>query len=85
MDEELLIRNGLHADESRAWVEVLKEQSILLSDGRVNPEAELNMFELEHQQLQHHQAKVMEQVAQTSLKYTAGRYFRPGMIFAYLY
>ncbi|GAM61873.1 hypothetical protein JCM19232_6178 [Vibrio ishigakensis] len=85
VNEELLSSMGVHADESKAWVEVLKEQSILLTDGRVNPEADLNMFELEHQQLQHHQVKVMELVAQTSLKYTAGRYFRPGMIFAYLY
>ncbi len=80
---------------AEAWLNVLIKQGILLPDGRVNPELTTDST-LFSQQLaeQAEKAAQIEQAAHlplynwlksTGLKYTAGRYFRPGMIFAYLY
>ncbi|WP_295895233.1 GH116 family glycosyl hydrolase [uncultured Vibrio sp.] len=71
------------------WLEALKQTQCLLSDGRVSPDMTTDRDEfsrlvsdvVENAM----QEKVQKYLLSTGLKYTAGRYFRPGMIFAYLY
>ncbi|MCK6264037.1 non-lysosomal glucosylceramidase [Vibrio sp. ZSDE26] len=80
---------SIDAEVADAWLEGLKSANCLLSDGRVNPDlttdsdafsAAVGSF-IEHSQ----QRQLHKFLLSTGLKYTAGRYFRPGMIFAYLY
>ncbi|EHY9857434.1 glucosylceramidase [Vibrio parahaemolyticus] len=79
----------LDAQTAAKWLEALKASGALLADGRVNPEiatsteafaADVNL-ELDAEVL----PKLHKWLLNTGLKYTAGRYFRPGMIFSYLY
>ncbi|KGY11906.1 glucosylceramidase [Vibrio tubiashii] len=72
-----------------AWLTQLTATSCLLSDGRVSPAitkdaTEFSIFVANcvDSELQ---TKLHKWLLSTGLKYTAGRYFRPGMIFAYLY
>lgn len=85
LDADLLMDEiNLSQQEANEWISILSDAKLLLDDGRVNPmgvSANLAVRE----GISVHQSKVLKLLAQTSLKYTAGRYFRPGMIFAYLY
>ncbi|WP_146492547.1 GH116 family glycosyl hydrolase [Vibrio sp. T20] len=79
----------LSQSDAKKWINALKLQNCVLSDGRVNPSLTkdndkfVNMVQGE---ISADQATVLHKwLLSTGLKYTAGRYFRPGMIFAYLY
>ncbi|CAH6849852.1 Glucosylceramidase [Vibrio chagasii] len=79
----------LSQNDAKKWINALKLQNCVLSDGRVSPELTkdsgkfVNMVKGE---ISAEQAMVLHKwLLSTGLKYTAGRYFRPGMIFAYLY
>lgn len=79
----------LSQSDAKKWINALKLQNCVLSDGRVNPSLTkdsdkfVNMVQGE---ISAEQATVLHKwLLSTGLKYTAGRYFRPGMIFAYLY
>ena len=79
----------LSQSDAKKWINALKLQNCVLSDGRVNPSLTkdsdkfVNMVQGE---ISAEQATVLHMwLLSTGLKYTAGRYFRPGMIFAYLY
>ena len=86
--EDIMEQFSVSEKTAQAWYDWLKETRLLLADGRVNPEFETDfeafnrltgtVVEAEYQQSLHIWLK------NTGLKYTAGRYFRPGMIFAYL-
>jgi hypothetical protein len=66
----------------------LKKADALLEDGRISPDLprDLNKFEKEFKSIcAKHRVKATELFAllhSTALKYTAGKYFRPGMVFA---
>ena len=73
------------------WYNILIKAGYLLSDGRVNPSLSNDISEFKRNLST---AEVIDEsvmpslnkwLLSTGLKYTAGRYFRPGMIFAYLY
>ncbi len=79
----------LSQSDAKKWINALKLQNCVLSDGRVNPSLTkgndkfVNMVQGE---ISAEQAMVLHKwLLSTGLKYTAGRYFRPGMIFAYMY
>lgn len=67
----------------------LKSEGHLLTDGRVNPALtqSVDLFKLSLAELPSNvsDGELYTWLLSTGLKYTAGRYFRPGMIFAYLY
>ncbi|MFM2643656.1 GH116 family glycosyl hydrolase [Vibrio chagasii] len=79
----------LSQSDAKKWINALKLQNCVLSDGRVSPNLTkdndrfVNMVKGEISAVQ---AKSLHKwLLSTGLKYTAGRYFRPGMIFAYMY
>ncbi|MGX9419380.1 GH116 family glycosyl hydrolase [Vibrio sp. WJH972] len=73
------------------WYNDLIKVGYLLGDGRVNPEltSDISTFKCQLEASRVIEESVMldlnKWLLSTGLKYTAGRYFRPGMIFAYLY
>jgi uncharacterized protein (DUF608 family) len=73
---------------TKAFLGELKKKGALLADGRVSPDLprDLKRFEKEFKTLcVKHRVKPAELFAllhNTALKYTAGKYFRPGMVFA---
>jgi len=79
----------LSQNDAKKWLNVLKLQKCVLSDGRVNPELTKDsdkFVSMLQGEISAVQAKVLHKwLLSTGLKYTAGRYFRPGMIFAYMY
>jgi len=83
---------GLTQVESAAWLSALTESDCLLSDGRVNPFISDTLELFKEVIAQSEISKAREDVIvrlyswlrHTGMKYTAGRYFRPGMIFSYL-
>ncbi|CAH6844878.1 putative Glucosylceramidase [Vibrio chagasii] len=89
-DEEVLSESfKLSQIDAKKWLTALKLQKCVLSDGRVSPSLTkdsdkfVNML---HGEISAEQAIVLHKwLLSTGLKYTAGRYFRPGMIFAYMY
>ncbi|NLS12200.1 glucosylceramidase [Vibrio sp. SM6] len=70
------------------WYRYLKQTQCLLPDGRVNPfiDGAFEQFQdLMRDQIEHEEINQLYiWLKNTGLKYTAGRYFRPGMIFSYL-
>lgn len=80
---------ALTQDEAKQWYQTLLKEKSLLADGRVNPNLTSNS-EVFNRQLNamlktDKLTSLHKWLLGTGLKYTAGRYFRPGMIFAYLY
>ena len=79
----------LSQGDTKKWINALKLQNCVLSDGRVNPsltKVSDDFVNIVQGEISAEQATVLHKwLLSTSLKYTAGRYFRPGMIFAYLY
>lgn len=79
----------LSQSDTKKWINALKLQNCVLSDGRVNPSLTKfsdDFVNIVQGEISAEQATVLHKwLLSTSLKYTAGRYFRPGMIFAYLY
>ena len=79
----------LSQGDTKKWINALKLQNCVLSDGRVNPsltKVSDDFVNIMQGEISAEQATVLHKwLLSTSLKYTAGRYFRPGMIFAYLY
>jgi len=79
----------LSQSDTKKWINALKLQNCVLSDGRVNPsltKVSDEFVNIVQGEISAEQATVLHKwLLSTSLKYTAGRYFRPGMIFAYLY
>jgi uncharacterized protein (DUF608 family) len=71
------------------WLSALKLSGCLLEDGRVHPaitKDRSEFFELVKNDIDAASiTKLHPWLLSTGLKYTAGRYFRPGMIFSYLY
>ncbi|ROO71375.1 uncharacterized protein (DUF608 family) [Vibrio crassostreae] len=79
----------LSQNDAKKWLTALKLQKCVLSDGRVSPgltkdsDKFVSMLQGE---ISAEQAMILHKwLLSTGLKYTAGRYFRPGMIFAYMY
>lgn len=74
------------------WLAILKANDSLLADGRVNPficdSIELFKGVIANSDISQASDEVITRLyswlCDTGMKYTAGRYFRPGMIFAYL-
>lgn len=87
--EELAKEFKLDSEGARQWLDMLKEQQCLLADGRVNPNLTKQFAEFESQIKgfvdESQRSSLHSWLLTTGLKYTAGRYFRPGMIFAYMY
>tara|TARA_R110001583_G_scaffold52393_1_gene162781 strand:- start:27421 stop:30609 length:3189 start_codon:yes stop_codon:yes gene_type:complete len=83
---------NLTQGESESWLMILKETDCLLTDGRVSPflSESLEGFEeiINTTNLIDVNKEVITRLhgwlQDTGMKYTAGRYFRPGMIFSYL-
>ncbi|WP_439146350.1 GH116 family glycosyl hydrolase [Vibrio sp.] len=79
----------LSQGDTKKWINALKLQNCVLSDGRVNPsltKVSDEFVNIVQGEISAEQATVLHKwLLITGLKYTAGRYFRPGMIFAYLY
>ncbi|MGL6316182.1 GH116 family glycosyl hydrolase [Vibrio sp. WXL103] len=87
---ELLVQTlDLSFEQAELWISALKEDDYLLSDGRVNPHMSQNLPDFQSQfgpKVEDTLSSMLFQTLKaTGLKYTAGRYFRPGMIFAYGY
>ncbi|MCG9639346.1 non-lysosomal glucosylceramidase [Vibrio sp. Isolate34] len=80
---------SLSQNDAKKWLTALKLQKCVLSDGRVNPELTKDsdkFVSMLQGEISAEQAVVLHKwLLSTGLKYTAGRYFRPGMIFAYMY
>jgi uncharacterized protein (DUF608 family) len=89
--ESLAEHFQLNLTTAYQWYNALTQAGCLLNDGRVNPQ--LSSDVVQFKQAFNASAIIDESVMpvlnkwllSTGLKYTAGRYFRPGMIFAYLY
>lgn len=79
----------LSEDQAQHWLSVLKAKNCLLIDGRVNPDLTsdtMNFSDMFKDEISEERVDELHKwLLSTGLKYTAGRYFRPGMIFAYLY
>ncbi|MBY6196044.1 GH116 family glycosyl hydrolase [Vibrio hangzhouensis] len=79
----------LTEQQASLWFDSLKSMQSLLSDGRVNPNLTLDGVEFCQSLSGYVETDSGESLHRwllnTGLKYTAGRYFRPGMIFAYLF
>ncbi|WP_435235785.1 GH116 family glycosyl hydrolase [Psychromonas sp. PT13] len=86
--ESIMAQFNLPDEIAINWFKLLTNKQCLLNDGRVTPylTKDLTAFsqlvtgvidESKH-------AELHKWLLNTGLKYTAGRYFRPGMIFAYL-
>ncbi len=88
-EQEMCDTLGISAQQAQTWFKCLKQAQLLLSDGRVAPDfaAKMTRFlSLVGEPIDGHSLKRLHTfLANTGLKYTAGRYFRPGMVFAYLY
>ncbi|GAL14032.1 hypothetical protein JCM19233_5044 [Vibrio astriarenae] len=80
---------GLTLEQAQLWIDALKEDKCLLPDGRVSPSMCQDLGDFQVQMGPTVEKALTEQLFNllkaTGLKYTAGRYFRPGMIFAYNY
>lgn len=80
---------SLNQEKASLWLTILKEKQCLLGDGRVNPHLTKALPEfslLMNDTVQQDRVADLHQwLLSSGLKYTAGRYFRPGMIFSYLY
>ncbi|MEZ8612640.1 GH116 family glycosyl hydrolase [Vibrio sp. 10N.222.51.C8] len=88
-EEDLSESFKLSQSDTKKWLTALKLQKCVLSDGRVSlsltkdSDKFVSMLQGE---ISAEQAIVLHKwLLSTGLKYTAGRYFRPGMIFAYMY
>ncbi|CAH7260916.1 putative Glucosylceramidase [Vibrio chagasii] len=88
-EQDLTESFELSQNDAKKWLTALKLQKCVLSDGRVNPELTKDsdkFVSMLQGEISADQAMVLHKwLLSTGLKYTAGRYFRPGMIFAYLY
>ncbi|MDA0150844.1 GH116 family glycosyl hydrolase [Vibrio sp. Makdt] len=88
-EQDLTESFELSQNDAKKWLTALKLQKCVLSDGRVNPELTKDsdkFVSMLQGEISAEQATVLHKwLLSTGLKYTAGRYFRPGMIFAYLY
>ena len=88
-EKDLIEAFKLSQNDAKNWLSILKYQNCVLSDGRINPTltkdtdnfVKMLSGEIPLEKL----AGLHKWLLSTGLKYTAGRYFRPGMIFAYLY
>ncbi|WP_038184773.1 GH116 family glycosyl hydrolase [Vibrio rhizosphaerae] len=81
---------GLNETEAARCLQALKSVHAMLEDGRVSPtlraEKEEFMRGFVSQGLDERQVETLYSwLIRQSMKYTAGRYFRPGMIFSYIY
>ncbi|MEH0741492.1 glucosylceramidase [Vibrio cholerae] len=92
--ESMAQRFDIGKTRAQQWVSHLQHLGHLLSDGRVNPNLtddadefirSLASDEFAAKDNWPDHAELHKWLLSTGLKYTAGRYFRPGMIFAYLY
>ncbi|CAE6920417.1 GH116 family glycosyl hydrolase [Vibrio sp. B1FLJ16] len=87
--DDLAQRFGLTLDAASNVVNQLKNLGHLFGDGRVNPNLNPNAEEfnlgLTAMPSTIDYSELHTWLLSTGLKYTAGRYFRPGMIYAYLY
>lgn len=85
----LIEQFNLTHDKASCWLTTLVDKECLLIDGRINPylTKKLSDFILfTHDVVEEDKVAALHQwLLSTGLKYTAGRYFRPGMIFSYLY
>lgn len=74
--------------QAKTWLTCLKTSKVLLEDGRVNAGFERHLPEfftrLNDSANDNSVKRLHRFLANTGLKYTAGRYFRPGMVFAYM-
>jgi uncharacterized protein (DUF608 family) len=74
--------------QALGWFNQLREQGLLLDDGRVDPhltaEPALFSVQVEGTPFAQKAQSLHLWLLHTGMKYTAGRYFRPGMIFAFL-
>ncbi|WP_139683552.1 GH116 family glycosyl hydrolase [Vibrio tasmaniensis] len=88
-EQDLTESFELSQNDAKKWLTALKLQKCVLSDGRVNPELTKDsdkFVSMLQGEISTEQAMVLHKwLLSTGLKYTAGRYFRPGMIFAYMY
>lgn len=88
-EQDLTESFELSQNDAKKWLTALKLQKCVLSDGRVNPELTKDsdkFVSMLQGEISAEQAVVLHKwLLSTGLKYTAGRYFRPGMIFAYMY
>ncbi|WP_132980859.1 GH116 family glycosyl hydrolase [Vibrio crassostreae] len=79
----------LSQNDAKKWLTALKLQKCVLSDGRVSPDLTKDsdkFVSMLQGEISAKQAMILHKwLLSTGLKYTAGRYFRPGMIFAYMY
>jgi uncharacterized protein (DUF608 family) len=86
---DLVEQFGLAESAAEQWLQSLKATNCILADGRVNPGLTPDFAEFRSaftEAMPDEQAvKLHTWLLNTGLKYTAGRYFRPGMIFSYLY
>ncbi|MDG3085683.1 GH116 family glycosyl hydrolase [Vibrio hannami] len=85
---ELMNQFDIEADVATNWFENLIASGCLLVDGRVNPDICESTAEFADIAGSYVEQSYLDELhlwlKNTGLKYTAGRYFRPGMIFAYL-
>ncbi|CAK2459621.1 non-lysosomal glucosylceramidase [Vibrio crassostreae] len=79
----------LSQNDAKKWLTALKLQKCVLSNGRVSPDLTKDsdkFVSMLQGEISAEQAMILHKwLLSTGLKYTAGRYFRPGMIFAYMY
>lgn len=80
---------GVTEAMAEQWLQSLTATNCILADGRVNPDLTSDFAEFRgvfvDAMPEEQASKLHTWLLNTGLKYTAGRYFRPGMIFSYLY
>ncbi|MEG3219639.1 GH116 family glycosyl hydrolase [Vibrio gigantis] len=88
-EEDLSESFKLSQSDAKKWLTALKLHKCVLSDGRVSPRLTKDtdkFVSMVQGDISAEKAMTLHKwLLSTGLKYTAGRYFRPGMIFAYLY
>lgn len=88
LHEDVLVKAGVSATAAKTLIAELVKKGALLADQRVSPKLPKNLaaFKKAYGPLAK-KAKIAEEdlftvLHSTALKYTAGKYFRPGMVFA---
>lgn len=88
LHEDVLVKLGISAAKAKALISDLKSKGALLEDSRISPKLSKNLaaFKKAYGPLAKKAGipddALFTLLHSTALKYTAGKYFRPGMVFA---
>lgn len=88
LHEDALVKAGVSASFAKTLIAELTKKKALLSDGRISPALTTNFAAFKKaygplaKKAQISEESLFTLLHSTALKYTAGKYFRPGMVFS---